>query len=147
MLNLAAEAADRARITICSIKRKENFFSLFFLAQEQKNSGIFFSFFLSDMKFCFMKGLFFTALEETMSVASQKKSAVVAGPVLNFGTWALFYRIWSFVLWNDFFRVRARTLSANQATTEAADRGDREADYMCLSPLQRKTSKLEGEEE
>jgi hypothetical protein len=47
-------------------------------------------FFLSDMKFCFMKRLFYTALEETMSVArsesSQKKSAVVAGRVLNFGT-------------------------------------------------------------
>jgi hypothetical protein len=60
-------------ITICSIKRKENSF-----------------FFLSDMKFCFMKRLFYTALEETMSVAqsesSQKKSAVVAGRVLNFGT-------------------------------------------------------------
>jgi hypothetical protein len=26
-------------ITICSIKRKDNFFSLFFLAREQKNSG------------------------------------------------------------------------------------------------------------
>jgi hypothetical protein len=42
------------------------------------------------MKFCFMKRLFYTALEETMSVArsesSEKKSAVVAGQVLNFGT-------------------------------------------------------------
>ena len=47
-------------------------------------------FFLSDMKFCFMKRLFYTTLEETMSVArseiSEKKSAVVAGRVLNFGT-------------------------------------------------------------
>jgi hypothetical protein len=47
-------------------------------------------FFLSDMKFCFMKPFFHTALEETMSVArsesSEKKSAVVAGRVLNFGT-------------------------------------------------------------
>jgi hypothetical protein len=43
-------------------------------------------FFLSNMKFCFMKHLFYTALEESMSVASQKKSAVVAGRVLNFGT-------------------------------------------------------------
>jgi hypothetical protein len=47
-------------------------------------------FFLSDMKFCFMKRLFYTALEETMSVARsesiEKKSAVVAGRVLNFGT-------------------------------------------------------------
>jgi hypothetical protein len=62
-----------------------------------------------------MKRLFYTALEETMSVArsesSRKKSAVVAGRVLNFG---------------------ART--------------DREADYMCFSPLRRKTSELEGEE-
>jgi hypothetical protein len=37
-----------------------------------------------------MKRLFYTALEETMSMAqsesSQKKSAVVAGRVLNFGT-------------------------------------------------------------
>jgi hypothetical protein len=31
------------------------------------------------MKFCFMKRLFYTALEESMSVASQKKSAVVGG--------------------------------------------------------------------
>jgi hypothetical protein len=38
------------------------------------------------MKFCFMKRLFYTALEETMYMASQKKSAVVAGRVLNFGT-------------------------------------------------------------
>jgi hypothetical protein len=42
------------------------------------------------MKFCFMKRLFYTALEEAMSVArtesSEKKSAVVAGQVLNFGT-------------------------------------------------------------
>jgi hypothetical protein len=45
-------------------------------------------FFLSNMKFCFMKRLFYTALEESMSVASQKKSAVVAGRVLNF---ALFF--------------------------------------------------------
>jgi hypothetical protein len=41
------------------------------------------------MKFCFFKRLA-SALEETMSVArsesSQKKSAVVAGQVLNFGT-------------------------------------------------------------
>jgi hypothetical protein len=58
-------------ITICSIKRKKNFFSLFFfssaknscfitsapLAREQKNSGKQF-FILSDMKFCFMKRLF-----------------------------------------------------------------------------------------
>jgi hypothetical protein len=43
-------------------------------------------FILSDLKFCFMKRLFYTTLEETMSVASQKKSAVVAGRVLNFGT-------------------------------------------------------------
>jgi hypothetical protein len=43
-------------------------------------------FFLSNMKFCFMKRLFYTALEETMSMASQKKSGVVAGRVLNFGT-------------------------------------------------------------
>jgi hypothetical protein len=34
-----------------------------------------------------------------------------------------FFRTWSFVLWNNFFRVRARTLSANHATTEAADWG------------------------
>jgi hypothetical protein len=42
-------------------------------------------------------------------------------------------------------------LSANSATTEAADRGNaqanREADYMCFSPLRRKTSDIEGEEE
>jgi hypothetical protein len=47
-------------------------------------------FFLLDMKICFMKRLFYTAVEETMSVArsesSEKKSAVVAGRVLNFGT-------------------------------------------------------------
>jgi hypothetical protein len=42
-------------------------------------------FFLSNMKFCFMKRLFYTALE-SISVASQKKAAVVAGRVLNFGT-------------------------------------------------------------
>jgi hypothetical protein len=32
-----------------------------------------------------MKCLFYTVLEETLSMASQKKSAVVAGGVLNFG--------------------------------------------------------------
>jgi hypothetical protein len=66
-----------------------------------------------------MKRLFYTALEETMSMAqsesSQKKSAVVAGRVLNFGT-------------------------------KKGVRIDREADYMCFSPLRRKTSELEGEE-
>jgi hypothetical protein len=60
---------NRKSITICSIKS---------------------FFFLSDIKFYFMKRLFFTALEETMSLArsesSEKKSAVVAGRVLNFGT-------------------------------------------------------------
>jgi hypothetical protein len=59
-------------ITICSIKRKEKSF-----------------FFLSDMKFCFMKRLFYTALEENMSVArsesGEKKSAVVCVIVLYLG--------------------------------------------------------------
>jgi hypothetical protein len=65
------------------------------------------------MKFCFMKRLFYTAKQESISVASQKKAAFVAGRVLN--------------LW----------------TKEGTDR---EADYMCFSPLRRKTSELEGEE-
>jgi hypothetical protein len=65
------------------------------------------------MKFCFMKRLFYTAKQESIYVASQKKAAVVAGRVLNFGT--------------------------KEGT-------DREADYMCFSPLRGKTSKLEGEE-
>jgi hypothetical protein len=35
----------------------------------------------------------------------------------------------------------------NSATSTAADQStDREADYKCLSPLRRKTSKLEGED-
>jgi hypothetical protein len=65
-------APSKTCITICLIKRKEKS-----------------CFFLSDMKFCFLKQLA-SALEETMYVArsesSQKKSAVVAGRVLNFGT-------------------------------------------------------------
>jgi hypothetical protein len=44
--------SPKYEITICLIKRKENSF-----------------FFLSNMKFCFMKRLFYTTLEETMSVA------------------------------------------------------------------------------
>jgi hypothetical protein len=67
------------------MKRKENFFSLFFFSTRTKKQWKKF-FLLSDMKFCFMKRLFYTALEETRSVGSQKKSAVVAGRVLNFGT-------------------------------------------------------------
>jgi hypothetical protein len=55
------------------------------------------------MRFCFMKRLFYTVLQESMSVASQKKTAIVGGRV--------------------YFR---------------------EADYMCFSPLRRKTSELEG---
>jgi hypothetical protein len=90
--------SERARgkqtliITICSIKRKENFFfSLFFfrvlkrarvfLAREQKNSGKKF-FFLLNMKFCFMKHLFYTALEETMSVARVKQLLTSGGSSL-----------------------------------------------------------------
>jgi hypothetical protein len=60
------------------------FFHCLFSTRTKKTVEKSFSF-LSDMKFCFMKRLFYTALEETMSVASQKKSAVVAGQVLNFG--------------------------------------------------------------
>jgi hypothetical protein len=58
-----------------------------------------------------------------------------------------FVRVTSYNFSMLFFRVCARTLNANHATTEAAYRGDREDDYMCFSPLRRKTSKLEGEEE
>jgi hypothetical protein len=55
-------------LTICSIKRKENFFSLvFFRVLKRAVEKSFF--FLSDMKFCFMKRLFYIALEETISVA------------------------------------------------------------------------------
>jgi hypothetical protein len=64
-----------------------------------------------------MKLLFYTALEETMSVARSEEIAVVAGRVLNFGT--------------------------KEGTTAFEPI---EADYMCFSPLRRKTSELEGEE-
>jgi hypothetical protein len=44
-------------------------------------------FFLSNMQFCFMKRLFYTAFDQSMSVAqSESSAAVVAGRVLNFGT-------------------------------------------------------------
>jgi hypothetical protein len=66
-----------------------------------------------------MKRLFYTAFDESMSVArSESSAAVVVGRVLNFGT----KRRYNIV------------------------RTDREADYMCFSPLRRKTSELEGEE-
>jgi hypothetical protein len=54
-----------------------------FLHENKKTAVEKSCFFLLDMKFCFMKRLFYTALEESMSVArsesSEKKSAVVAG--------------------------------------------------------------------
>jgi hypothetical protein len=56
-----------------------------FLAREQKNSGKRFFLFIGH-EVLFYETPFYTALEETMSVASQKKSAVVAGQVLKFGT-------------------------------------------------------------
>jgi hypothetical protein len=47
------------------------------------------------------------------------------------------------------FSASALEHSANSAMTEAAGRGNaqanRKADYMCFSPLRRKTSELEGE--
>jgi hypothetical protein len=55
-------------ITICSIKRKENFFSLFFLAREQKNSGNKFFLFI-EHEVLFYETPFYTVLEETRSLA------------------------------------------------------------------------------
>jgi hypothetical protein len=61
---------EPALITICSIKRKEKSF-----------------FFFSNIKFCFMKRLFYTAFDKSRSVArSESSAAVVAGRILNFGT-------------------------------------------------------------
>ena len=100
-------------ITICLIKRKENFFSLFFFrvlkravlarvrrvegggtsaktalfSTREKNPVLKSFFFLSNMQFCFMKRLFYNAFDQSMSVAqSESSAAVVAGRVLNFGT-------------------------------------------------------------
>jgi hypothetical protein len=73
------------RAVLSGVRRVEGGGHKLFLAREQKDSGKKF-FLLWDMKFCFMKRFFYTALEETRSVGSQKKSAVVAGRVLNFGT-------------------------------------------------------------
>jgi hypothetical protein len=49
-----------------------------FLAREQKTVEKSF-FFLWNMKFCFMKRLFYTALEETMSVAGVKQLLTSGG--------------------------------------------------------------------
>jgi hypothetical protein len=59
-------------------KKGKLFFTVFIFSTRTKKQWKKF-FLLSDMKFCFMKRLFYTTLEETRSVGSQKKSAVVAG--------------------------------------------------------------------
>jgi hypothetical protein len=50
-------------------KKKGKLFFTFFLARKQKCSGKKFFLFFSGMNFCFLKRLFYTVQEETMSVA------------------------------------------------------------------------------
>jgi hypothetical protein len=72
----------QAIITICSIKRKENFFFTVFFLHENKKTVEKSLFFLLNMKFCFMKRLFYTALEEIMSVARVKRLLTSGGSSL-----------------------------------------------------------------
>jgi hypothetical protein len=78
-------------------KKEKLFFTVFFssaknscfitsapLAREQKTVETVFYFIGHEV--LFYETPFYTAIEETRSVGSQKKSAVVAGRVLNLGT-------------------------------------------------------------
>jgi hypothetical protein len=117
------------------------------LAREQKNSGQKFFLFIGHEVLFYETPFLHRARRNYVCGQSEEVSRSDGSSLEFWDLSAFFYLTWSFVLWNDLFRVHARTLSANQATTEAADRGDREADYMCFSPLRRKTSELEVEEE
>jgi hypothetical protein len=86
---------------------------LLFLAREQKNSGKKFFLFIEHEVLFYETPFLQRARRNDVCGAIRKKSAVVVGRVLNFGT--------------------------KEGT-------NREADYMCFSPLRRKTSELEGEE-
>jgi hypothetical protein len=103
--------------------------------RNMKNSAIYGASFISETtnyeRFGFKRG----PSDIKITICSIKKSKTffhcfLAREQKNSGKKLFFfYLTWSFVLWNNFFRVRARTLSANHATTETADWVDAQANW------------------